>query len=314
MKKAILTTAVLALAFAGSSQDYMPSQTTADNVVINPALAGNDNQGRLALSYRNQWPQLSGNYVTYSGNFYQYLPKLNGYGGIRWMSDIQANTIYTNTINLFYGQNINLGNVLIRPAIEIGYGQRKLDWSKLTFGDMIDPQQGFIYQTGEVPLQNPRTYLDINAGIVGSYKKLTLGASVHHINRPNVSVIMGEESVLPERYGVQASYVLEFKSAKLKIAPNVLYAYQNGFQNLRGGLAFLYRNHYNMAVSYANRDSFIFGLGYKNDRFVINYSYDFTVSRLNNGTSGGAHELSFILKFWKRDATKKLLEVNSVFQ
>ena len=34
--------------------------------------------------------------------------------------------------------------------------QKFLDWDKLTFGDMIDPRRGFIYQTGDVPRGNGR--------------------------------------------------------------------------------------------------------------------------------------------------------------
>jgi glycosyltransferase involved in cell wall biosynthesis len=46
--------------------------------------------------------------------------------------------------------------------------QKYLDWSKLTFGDMIDPRRGFIYQTGDVPRGNgKRGYFDASAGFVG---------------------------------------------------------------------------------------------------------------------------------------------------
>ena len=45
-----------------------------------------------------------------------------------------------------------------------------LDWDKLTFGDMIDPRRGFIYQTGDVQRGGSRYFFDASAGVVGFNK------------------------------------------------------------------------------------------------------------------------------------------------
>lgn len=311
IKKSLLVAICLTTGISTFSQDFISSQNAAGNIIFNPALAGNDNTGRLTLNYRNQWPNLTANYVTMNGNFYQYIPKANGYGGIRFQNDNEAGIINTSYASLFYGQNINVGNVLIRPAIEVGYGSRKLDWSKLTFGDPMGNQD--IYQTGDVPAK-ARTFFDVNVGTVVAYKNLTVGVSAHHINQPNVSMIEGEKSILGPRIGAQISYVHSFENIKLNVAPFAVYDYQNGFQSTRAGLNFLYKKHYNVSFAMQNRDAFILNLGYQTTVFAINYSYDATISRLNNGVSGGAHELSLILKFWKTKTVKKLIEVNSVFQ
>lgn len=139
-----------------------------------------------------------------SGDFYQYISKTNGYGGVRFQNDNQAGTINTGYASLLYGQNISVGNILIRPAIELGYGCIQVDWSKLTYGDMIN-SQNINYQTGDVPA-NTRTFVDVNVGTVVAYKNLTVGISAHHINKPNVSVIEGEKSLLEARMGAQISY------------------------------------------------------------------------------------------------------------
>ncbi|MGB1573434.1 MAG: type IX secretion system membrane protein PorP/SprF, partial [Flavobacteriales bacterium] len=34
----------------------------------------------------------------------------------------------------------------IKAGFEATYFQKALDWSQLTFGDMIDPRKGFIYE------------------------------------------------------------------------------------------------------------------------------------------------------------------------
>jgi hypothetical protein len=43
---------------------------------------------------------------------------------------------------------------------------------------------------------------------------------------------------------------------------------------------------------FRNRDAFILTTGITTNLFKIGYSYDITVSKLNNGISGGSHELS----------------------
>jgi hypothetical protein len=52
----------------------------------------------------------------------------------------------------------------------------QLDWSDLTFGDMIDPQQGFIYNTQEDLVNNPTTksFPDFSAGILGYSENIFL--------------------------------------------------------------------------------------------------------------------------------------------
>ncbi|MEZ4889562.1 MAG: hypothetical protein R2779_03050 [Crocinitomicaceae bacterium] len=43
-----------------------------------------------------------------------------------------------------------------------------MDWDKLTFGDMIDPRKGFIYQTGDRSTWwFGQGFFDASAGIVG---------------------------------------------------------------------------------------------------------------------------------------------------
>ena len=72
---------------------------------------------------------------------------------------------------------------------QLGF-KKFLDWDKLTFGDMIDPRRGFIYQTGDVPRGNGRRgFFDVSMGAVGFSKHFFFGGAVHHINRPDESMI-----------------------------------------------------------------------------------------------------------------------------
>ena len=170
-----------------------------------------------------------------------------------------------------------------------------LDWDKLTFGDMIDPRRGFIYQTGDVQRGGNRYFFDASAGFVGYNEHFFFGAAAHHLNRPDESMIIGS-SRLPMRITghMGASIPLGSKSQYNNITtimPNIIYQYQNGFQELMLGTYVKY-GAFTAGAWYRNKDAFILSLGVDTGKFKIGYSYDVTVSKLNNGVSGGSHEIS----------------------
>ena len=178
---------------------------------------------------------------------------------------------------------------------QAAYFQKYLDWSKLTFGDQIDPRRGFIYQTGDVPRgDGSHGFFDVSAGMVGFTKNFYFGLATHHLNRPDESMILGE-SRLPIRFtghmganiklGQRGRY-----SSSTTLMPNVIYQYQNGFQQFNIG-AYLKYEAFTIGAWYRNRDAFIVSLGITTEKFRIGYSYDLTVSQLG-GVTGGSHEIS----------------------
>ncbi|WP_343789462.1 type IX secretion system membrane protein PorP/SprF, partial [Wandonia haliotis] len=64
--------AILAFSWAFQevkAQDPIFTQFYANPLYLNPALAGTHGCPRFALNYRNQWPAISGNFVTYSASY-----------------------------------------------------------------------------------------------------------------------------------------------------------------------------------------------------------------------------------------------------
>lgn len=297
--------------FSAFAQDPHFSQPSVGNVNLNSALAGNDSIGRIGIVYRNQWPNLSGNYITTSVNGYQYISKLNAYAGINFMNDNQANTLSSNNFSLFYGQNINLKNVLIRPAMEIGYGNKKLDWTKLNFGDQIDYRRGFVWMPSPIDYSSikPKQYLDINVGLVTYYKNFTLGLSLHHLNRPNIGLL--SPSYLPKRFGLQLGYQLNLN--KISISPYFILQEQQNFNMLITGINTLLFKHVNLGFAYRNNDAVIGTLGFQNRFMRITYSFDNTISKLSNYNTRGSHEISTIFNFWKTTPKKRLIKIYSIF-
>lgn len=297
LKRIISIGFVCLLANSAVAQDPSFTQFYANPLYLNPAFAGSHGCPRFALNYRNQWPSLTGNYVTYSASYDQYFKNISGGFGVIGMHDQQGQgTIYTSMLGLIYSYHLK-----VNRKFSMLFGARAamfnkyLDWDKLTFGDMIDPRRGFIYQTGDVPRGGSRYFFDASAGFVGYSKHFFFGGAVHHLNRPNESMIVGE-SRLPMRFTghMGAEIKLGGKSQYnniTSIMPNIIYQYQNGFQEINIGTYVKY-GAFTAGAWFRNRDAFILSIGVNTGKFKLGYSYDVTVSKLNNGVSGGSHEVS----------------------
>jgi len=279
------------------AQDPTFTQFYSNPLYLNPALAGTHGCPRFALNYRNQWPQLSGNYVTYSASYDQYFKNISGGFGVLATHDQQGQgTISTSMLGIVYSYHLKLSREWrMLFGAQAAWYQKFLDWDKLTFGDMIDPRRGFIYATGDVPRGGSRGFFDASAGTVVYNKHFFAGFAAHHLNTPNESMIIGE-SKLPMRFTghMGAEIPLGSKSKysnTTSIMPNVIYQYQNGFQELSIG-TYLKYGAFTVGAWYRNRDAFILTIGVNTGKFKLGYSYDVTVSKLNNGVSGGSHEIS----------------------
>jgi type IX secretion system PorP/SprF family membrane protein len=285
------------VSFHSMAQDPTFTQFYSNPVYLNPALAGSSGCPRIAMNYRNQWPQLTGNFITYAAAYDTYAKNISGGVGIMAMHDQQGQgTIQTSMIAGTYSYYLKVNRKFrIMFGGQAAYFQKYLDWSKLTFGDQIDPRRGFIYQTGDVPRGNgSHGFFDVSAGMVGFTKNFYFGVAGHHLNRPDESMILGD-SRLPIRVtghmganiklGQRGRY-----SSSTTLMPNVIYQYQNGFQQFNIG-AYLKYESFTIGAWYRNRDAFIVSLGITTEKFRIGYSYDLTVSQLG-GVTGGSHEIS----------------------
>lgn len=287
------------------AQDPAFSQFYANRLYLNPAFAGTERCPRVGLTYRNQWPALDQGFVTYTASYDQHVDALAGGLGLLIMSDeAGAGTITSQNINLMYAYQLNITRFFSMTfGAQVSYFEKKVDFSKLTFGDMIDPRQGFIFTTDEVPLNDPARGVDFSAGVLGFSEKYFGGFAFHHLTEPNEAITESGESKLPRKFTLHGGAVLPIRGLggidKGSISPNFIYQNQAGFNLFNygfyatrgiviGGLWFRH--------SLTNADAIIAMAGVHMDRFKFGYSYDVTVSQFTN-QSGGAHEISFIMNF-----------------
>ncbi len=258
------------------------------------------------MNYRNEWPSLSSNYVTYSASYDSYFKGISGGLGLLATHDQQGKgTINTSNLGLIYSFHLKFNRKFsMMFGAKAAWTQKFLDFSRLTFGDMIDERKGFIFQTGDIIKNGSRGFFDASAGMVGFSKKFFFGVAAHHLNTPNESMIQGE-SKLPIRYTAHAGADIEIGNksrfaTKTSIMPNIIFQYQRGFMEMNIGTYIKYGN-FQAGAWFRNRDAFILTVGVNTGTLRIGYSYDVTVSKLNNGTSGGSHEVSLGLNLKCKD-------------
>lgn len=190
----------------------------------------------------------------------------------------------------------------MRAAMQVTYFQKSLDWSKLTFGDMIDPRKGFIYETQDIPRGGKVSAMDFSAGIVGYTDKLYFGFAAHHLTEPNESLVVGVSRLpmkLTGHIGAMLPFKRSFKGETTYISPNLVYRRQGEFQQLNFGTYVkkgpIVAGVWFRGLMFGNtyRDSFITTLGIETQYLRFGYSYDITISELTPST-GGSHEISVI--------------------
>ncbi|NOR87837.1 MAG: type IX secretion system membrane protein PorP/SprF, partial [Bacteroidales bacterium] len=146
---------LLLAAFTGVSwaQDPIFSQFYANPLYLNPALAGSALTPRLTLNYRNQWPSLDANFVTYGASYDQYMPSINSGVGISFLTDRAGQgVLVSGGISAVYSYRLKINReMFVNFGVKASFFQGKLDWNSLTFGDQYNSISGLVYPTEETP-------------------------------------------------------------------------------------------------------------------------------------------------------------------
>ena len=197
----------------------------------------------------------------------------------------------------------------IAVGLEAAYRQKKLDWSKLNFGDMIDPKYGFIYNTNETKNNEVVSYPDFSAGILGFSKRYYAGFAVSHLTQPDEAFLISQ-SLLPRKWTGHAGAVipLDGRYGESNISPNIIYQQQQDFRELNLGV-YISKGPIVGGLWYRNADAVVALVGFQQNMVKMGYSYDITVSRLGPVTAG-SHEISLQLLFKCRGKKPKFRTVS----
>jgi type IX secretion system PorP/SprF family membrane protein len=324
VKKAVLLLLSCCIFVLSYGQDAEYSQFFANPLYLNPGFTGTSHAPRLAVNYRNQWPQKGSTYVNYSVSYDQFFPKMNGGLGFQFQNNKELNgLVETSSAYLFYSHHIKVNERLFFDAgLQAGMAYKKLDYGRLVFPDMIDQLTGEDYPGQmEQPENSSIVYPDFGIGAMGQYDSYFFGASLMHLTQPNESIFEGDQKgKLPMKITVHAganTHKLHrgLLSKEFTVSPNIIYQQQGSFKQINLGIYLLEKSlaggiwyRQNLGVQ---PDAVIVMLGIMRERFKIGYSYDWTLSKLSNYSSG-SHEISLILFRKEKHNSRKALLIPSI--
>lgn len=300
------------------------SQFYANPLYLNPAFAGSNICPRMVLNYRNQWPSIPG-FVTYNASYDQYFDAIHGGLGLLINNDNEGGgTLTTTTINGIYSYSLNVSETFsIKAGFEVSYFWNKLDWSKLIFGDQINPVNGNIGPTSEIqPPSLTKSAVDFSAGLLGYSDKYYLGFAANHLTQPDVGFY--NTTNYPLKITVHGGFIIPLgenahgttrELDRATLSPNILFLKQQDFEELDFGI-YVTKSPFVGGVWYRQSlgvnpmgDAVIVLVGLQTGMMKFGYSYDITVSKLTLA-AGGAHEVSFALLFGCPPKKQKVRVIN----
>lgn len=291
---------VLLFFVTAKAQDPHFSQYLSVPTYLNPAFAGYDGCSRFITSYRNQWPGFvsGGNYQTVQASYDQYVRPMRGGVAVNFQYDNSANTLEAYAASAVYSPGFLLfkGKLMVSPALELGWRHNAMNWEKLTFGDMIDPRYGFVYQTQEVMPTKGNHFFDASAGLLLTHHGLVYGVAVRHLTQPDQGI--AGVSHLPLNTVAHIAYNQEI-TKRFGVLGSFVYHNQQNFHMFLHSATFQFvgaRLGIGFRHGESNYDAVILMAGYSHRRFSIGYSFDLTVSSLGMET-GGSHEINLALRF-----------------
>ena len=305
--------AFFCLATALPAQDAVFSQFYAAPLRLNPALAGVSSAPRVTLNYRSQHTTYPSAFVTMAAGYEQPIEGTNSTIGLRLATDRQLEGIYTNTdLAAIYVYEVRLtrSGAYARLGLSAGTFGSRLDYDRLVFGDILDPNVGANGQTQEALASTSKTDFDFGAGVLFYAGKAYAGVAVEHLNRPNESLIELNENLYagrPQRLTVHggAQYPISQLGDPrnpVYVAPNFLFVNQAEFKQLNLGTYFGYGS-YALGVWYRhafeNPDGFIAAINFRRDVLRIGFSYDAVYSGIRTlpGGVGPTMEVSLGIDF-----------------
>lgn len=293
-----------------NAQDPVFTQYFQVPETINPGFSGFEDATYLGLIHRTQWPSLNLRVDTEYVFFNTWVENIGGIG-VSILNQHENNTNYNHLQgNINYSYHVKLANDwFFRPAIEVGFGTKSFNFRGLVLSDQININNGTISSNTSDPyaLNANRNiaFLDFTAGFVFDKKNtrndtdLWLGATIKHLNKPNISFVENGNVPLDIFYSLHANYKFPyFDKNDMLISAN--YMQQGDFNRLDIGTTIKLEKLMLGATAVTNPakndtnshlltsiNAFV-GLEFEQLRF--GFSYDMNTT--NIGRTNGVYELS----------------------
>ncbi len=293
-----------------TAQDPVFSQYFQIPETLNPGFSGFENASYFGLIHRTQWPNLGLRVDTDYVFFNTWVETIGGLG-ISILNQHENNTKYNHLQgNINYSYHVRLANEwYFRPAIEVGFGTKSFNFSNLVLSDQINIFSETINpNTSDAYFLNANrniTFFDFSAGFVFDKKNarngtdLWLGATIKHLNRPNISFVENNNLPLDIFYSIHANYKFPYYDYN-DIMLSVNYMQQGEYNRLdltsmiKLEKLFLGATAVTNPAKNSNNSHLLTSVnafaGLELEQLRFGFSYDFNTSKI--GRTDGVYEFS----------------------
>lgn len=304
------------LTAAVKAQDPHFTQYFASPMTLNPAMTGYfKGDYRISANFRQQWWSVGSPFLT---NTISYDTKL-------MQTKIHENDIFAAGILALYDQSLNGGyksiNVSatmayhkaldidgisnIAAGFQFTYATRAINFASLDFASQFNGS-GFDTNipSNETFANNRRSYLDINTGMLYTYKtestEFYVGGSIYHLTSPNVSFLKDGDFRLPIRFTVHSGSRFKIGGNGDELFIGGLYMDQTGATEKAFGIAYGYALSDEASIYagswYRVKDAIMPYIGLNYNSIQVGASYDIVTSSLKKASpKNGSFELSLNL-------------------
>ncbi|MFP4061109.1 MAG: type IX secretion system membrane protein PorP/SprF [Bacteroidales bacterium] len=298
-------------------QDPQFSQFYANPLYMAPSFAGSTDGSRVSLNYRDQWPSLSGHFVSYSLSADHFFPGFNSGIGLMILKDqAGGGKLNTTNVGLHYSYKIQINEKInLQPGIQAYYFMRRINFNGLNFADQYVGEQ-FLGSSVELPPEDVINHPDFATSLLAYNEFAWMGFTVDHLMKLN-NTLEADYRYAPLKFSVYGGSKIILKQrlqTKMNETLTLAFNYRNQAKQHQLDIGTYYHKFpfvagiwYRGLPVFANirsHDAITILLGYKLEDFSFGYSYDMTVGNLITST-GGAHELSLIFTFNQDQKYKK---------
>ena len=285
MKKFFALIALTGSIALSAQQDPQLTQFMFDRLSVNPGVAGINNELCLTGFYREQWSGFEGAPITTVVNGHMPIRSINSGAGFTFFSDELGQEQSTMFRGHFSYHFRNVGRGKLGLGASVGFLSKRLgdDWRAL---DGVANDN--IIQENTV---NAGT-IDFAIGAYYKTDKFYLGLSSTHLSEGEFED-MGIQTA--RHYYLMAGYKASV-SADFDILPNILVKSDEASTTVDANVLGMYREMLWLGASFRLDDAIAPMIGYRHElnegrsALKIGYSYDVTISEIQNYSSG-SHEI-----------------------
>lgn len=310
--KLVLYAVFLFITFKVKAQDPVFTQFYLVPEKLNPAFTGISNTWNAGIMHRRQWPDGNRKIDTQYGFANNLVSNEIGVG----FTVLNHNEVFTNynylQLNGTFSYRIDLNyDWRMRFGLEAGYGRKDYNFNSLLLEDQININDGSIssgsIDSGVLNYSDKINFFDVSVGIVIDQENAWFGASLKHLNRPDISFTESGVAPLDMFLSIHGGYYFKFFDFPSKIIPedsDILitanYMRQSQYNRLDiGGVLDFSRLSIGVIAATnpegkSSNSHFVTSinpiLSFKFSEFTFGYSYDFNTT--NIGRTQGVHELT----------------------